>query len=522
MLDFTNPQIWWFLARASGIIAWALMTLTVVWGILLKTRILRGADNPEWLTATHRYISGLSLSMIAIHLFALWRDEYVQFGLTELFVPFASPWNPLAVALGIFAVYLILAIQITALLSKRLPEKLWKGIHLTSYITIVLVALHSGLAGSDVGAPWYTVISLILITTTTLAGVIRLVIAGRPKPARGTPAAGADSSTPSRALASAGAKARQGAKQAEQRFEAIVTDKKLVGDHTTLLTLTPKDRSAVEPWEAGAHITLHLPIGLERQYSLAGDPADQDQLVLGVADTGQWGGGSGWIHHKLNVGDVLSCSGPRNNFPLRASHHYQFIAAGIGITPIRALLHSIPQGRQWSLLYIGSDRDDMLFVDELEQLCGDRLTLWVTKERGQRPVLSEWVKNDADVYACGPQSLLDELETLVEPARLHLERFTPKQRERESEHESFTVIAARSGVTVSVSDNESMLDALEDAGVPLLASCKRGVCGSCEVPVIDGIPEHLDSVMSDADKDDLGIMYPCVSRSKTETLTVDA
>ena len=518
MIDFQDPQIWWFLARASGILAWVLMTLTVVWGILLKTRILRGADNPEWLKATHRYISGLSLSMIVVHLFALWRDEFVQFGVRELFVPFASEWNPVGVALGIFAVYLVLAIQITALSSKWLPEKVWKGIHLSSYVVIVLVALHSGLSGSDVGTPWYTVISLILITTTTLAGIIRIVIAGRATPKRpdisplgapGTPALGA-LAIPSRSP------------QPDPRFDAKVVDKHVVGDRIAVVTLQPLEPSALEPWEAGAHITLHLPIGLERQYSLASDPADHDRFTIAVADSGTWGGASGWIRHQLQVGDVVSCSGPRNNFPLRAAHRYQFIAAGIGVTPILSMVRSVPRGRNWSVLYIGSRRDDMVFVKELEDLCGDRLTVWETADKGHRPDLRQLLDQSADVYACGPTGFLDELETLVDPSRLHLERFTPKVRESTSSLGSFTVVAALSGVRADVSEDETIVDALSRVGVTLPTSCNRGVCGSCEVAVLAGTPEHLDSVMSDADKDEVGVMYPCVSRSKTATLTVNA
>src|SRR5210317_2407043 len=108
MLDFENPQVWWYLTRASAMVAWVLLTLTVVWGILLKTRILRGADNPEWLTVTHRYISGLALAMIFTHMGTLLLDEYISFGWTDILVPFATSFEPLAVALGIFAFWAII------------------------------------------------------------------------------------------------------------------------------------------------------------------------------------------------------------------------------------------------------------------------------------------------------------------------------------------------------------------------------------------------------------------------------
>ena len=516
MLDLQNPQIWWFIARASGIIAWALMTLTVVWGILLKTRILRGADNPDWLQNTHRYISGLSLSMIVVHLFALWRDEFIEFGLRELFVPFASAWNPVGVALGVFSLYLVVAIQATALLSKHLPDWLWKGVHLTSYVAIILVALHSGLVGSDVGAPWYTVISLILITTATLAGIVRVVIAGRATPRPAGPAA----KTSPRAPSSGPVVSSSAAPAKTETFPARVTQKRIVGDYGSVLTVEPIGPNSLEPWDAGSHLTLHLPTGDERQYSLAGDPADQNSLILGVANSGLPDGASGWINANVREGDILRCSGPLNHFPLRPSRRYQFIAAGIGITPIRAMLHSIPRGREFSVIYIGSSREEMLFLDDIVELSGDHLTVWVTQERGARPDLRQLVDPAADIYACGPQGFLDELETIVDPQRLHVERFSPKDRKSQSSHPSFTVIAARSGVSAVVAEDESIVDALGREGVELRASCKRGVCGTCEAAVVNGVPEHLDSVMDDADKDEMGIMFPCVSRSKSESLTI--
>lgn len=507
MLDFSNPQIWWFLTRASAIVAWALMTLTVVWGILLKTRILRGADNPEWLKVTHRYISGLAIAMIAVHLYSLWRDEYVEFGWADIFVPFRSSYETVAVTLGVFAFWLVVAIQVTALAAKWLPEWLWKGVHLTSYIAIALVAIHSGWAGSDVGAPWYTAVSLVLITTATLAGVIRLIIASRPRPQR----------TEAPALSTP----RQPHTQLN-RFHARVIGRESVGEGVAVFTLEPESTPREFEWEAGAHITLHLGNGLERQYSLAGDPADQKSLLLAVQNTRGEGGGSAWIHENLDIGDSIECDLPRNNFPLRPSHRYQFIASGVGITPIRSMLASLPASREWSLLYLGRNRSDMPFVDELERLYGDRVTIWCTGERQSRADLSSWVVPSADVYACGSPGLLDELEELVAPRRLHVERFEPKKRTSMSATDSFTVVAARTGLTSTVPSDSSLLEVLESNGVTLPTSCRRGVCGSCELRVIEGIPEHLDSVMTDQDKDELGIMYPCVSRSKTPILTVDA
>lgn len=504
MLDFENPQVWWYLTRASAMVASVLLTLTLVWGILLKTRILRGADNLEWLTVTHRYISGLAMAMIATHMGTLLLDEYIQFGWADILVPFATSFEPLPVALGIMAFWLIILVQVTALSSRWLPESVWKGVHLSSYLAIVLVGLHSGLVGTDVGTPWYTVVSLILITTATLAGIVRLVIAAREKP----PARTAISPASHEVSATA-------------RFRARVAERVTVGDDLVELTLTPLDRTVDLDWESGAHLTLHLENGMQRKYSLAGDPAEQDTLRLGVLNTHGEGGGSTWVHDNLQVGTEVDCDFPRNHFPLKPAKRYQFVASGVGITPLRSMIHSVPAGREWSLLYLGRNTDDMLFVDELTQEYGDRVTIWASQERGSRAPLEDLLDPVADVYACGSAELLASLEQLVAPKRLHLERFEPQVRTSNGRLDSFTVVAAASGTTVTVDADQTTLEALEGAGIELPASCRRGTCGTCEAAVLEGTPEHLDSVMSDLDKDELAVMYPCVSRSQTPSLTLN-
>jgi ferredoxin-NADP reductase len=509
MLDFSDPQIWWFLTRASAVVAWVLLTLTAVWGILLKTRILRGADNPEWLKITHRYISGLAMAMVALHIVTLVLDDYIDFGWADVLIPFAASFEPLPVALGVSAFWLLVAIQATALLAKWLPETLWKAIHLSSYGVLLLVALHSGLVGSDVGTPWYTAVSLVLITTATLAAVIRFIIAGREKPApRGTPVKPAATridaplSTPATS------------------FHARVVDRVNSSSGLAELTLTPVDNNLDLEWEAGAHLTLHLGNGLQRQYSLAGDPAEQNTLLIGVKNTGGPGGGSTWIHKNLHVGDEIVCDVPRNQFPLKPAHRYQFIASGIGITPLRSMLHALPSSREWTLLYIARSTEDMLFAEELVRLYGERVTLWATGERGFRPDLVGFIDPAAEVYACGSAQILDELERIVPAKRLHLERFEPKVRASGRAGESFRVVASASGVSVVVESQDTIIGALAKSGVVVPVSCNRGVCGTCEVRVLEGQPEHLDSVMSDADKDELGIMFPCVSRSLSPSLTI--
>jgi len=442
--------------------------------------------------------------MIVTHMGTLFLDEYIQFGWADILVPFATTFEPLPVALGIIAFWLIILVQVTALSARWLAESVWKGVHLSSYAAIVLVGLHSGMVGTDVGTPWYTVISLILITTATLAGIVRLVIAAREKP-------------PARPLTAPAVPQNS----AKTRFRARVVERVTVGDNLVELTLTPLDRTVDLDWDSGAHLTLHLENGMERQYSLAGDPAEQNTLRLGVLNTHGEGGGSTWVHDNLQIGAEVDCDFPRNHFPLKPAKSYQFVASGVGITPLRSMIHSVPAGREWSLLYLGRTTEDMLFVDELTRDYGDRVTIWASREQGSRAPLEDLLDPADDVYACGSAELLASLEQLVAPKRLHLERFEPQVRTSNGRLDSFTVVAAASGTTVTVDADQSTLEALEGAGIALPASCRRGTCGTCEAAVLEGTPEHLDSVMSDLDKDELAVMYPCVSRSQTPSLTLN-
>jgi predicted ferric reductase len=144
-----NPQFWWYLTRASGIVAWLMLTATVIWGILVSTKAFPNRRQPLWLLALHRWLAGLMLSFLAIHLVALVADSYVSFGLADLTVPYASEWKPGAVALGVVALWLLIAVQITSLAIRRLPRRFWRGVHLSSYVAFWLTSMHAAFAGTD-------------------------------------------------------------------------------------------------------------------------------------------------------------------------------------------------------------------------------------------------------------------------------------------------------------------------------------------------------------------------------------
>ena len=144
-----SPQFWWFLTRASGIVAWLMLTLSVIWGILLSTKAFPEQRRPQWLLALHRWLAGLTLSFLAIHLAALVADSYVSFDLADIAVPYASDWRPGAVALGVLAMWLLVAVELTSLAMKRLPRTFWRAVHLSSYMAFWLTSLHAAFAGTD-------------------------------------------------------------------------------------------------------------------------------------------------------------------------------------------------------------------------------------------------------------------------------------------------------------------------------------------------------------------------------------
>lgn len=512
VLDFSEPAVWWYITRASAIVAWVLLTMSALWGILLKTRILRGADNPDWLKVVHRFISSLAMLMVITHVVSLWMDSYIEFTVADLLIPFASSFEPLAVALGVIAMWVMVIVWITSVAMPWLPQGVWKAIHFTSYLSLFAVALHSGMVGSDVGTPWYTALSLVLVTMATLAGVIRVILTKRAAPRASAKDAPVQSSTPAVAQSS---RATNG-----PDFVAKVVARQMLTSSIVELTLTPVDSDYEVEWEAGAHITLHLGNGTERQYSLVGDPADNRSLRIAVLNTGGPGGGSQWIHDHVRVGMELGVDGPIQAFPLKAHHRYQFVASGIGITPLRAMMQSIPAGREWELVYLGRTREDMAYLEELEEQFPGKVRVWASAENGRRASLSSLIDPAAHVYACGSEGVLSELEKSVARDRLHLERFTPIDRSAEHTASQLSVTWEPTGQTIDVAPESTVLESLESAGVSLNASCRRGVCGSCELRVIDGEPAHMDSVMSDEDKDEIGVMYPCVSRAKSSSLTV--
>jgi sulfoxide reductase heme-binding subunit YedZ len=170
-----SSQVWWYVARSSGIVAWGLITASVVWGLLLSTRLLRLRPSPRWLLDLHRYLGGLAVVFTGFHIAGLVADSYTHFDLLSILVPMASQWRPGPVAWGVVGLYLLGAVEITSLMMDRIPRRVWHGIHLLSYGLFWVTAIHGATAGTDAANPWYvrgSVLSIVLVLGLTLYRVV--------------------------------------------------------------------------------------------------------------------------------------------------------------------------------------------------------------------------------------------------------------------------------------------------------------------------------------------------------------
>ncbi len=144
-----NPQVWWYLTRAAGIVAWLMLAASVIWGIVLSTKAFPEQRRPAWLLDLHRWLGGLAVSFTALHIVGLVADSYVHFGLADITVPFASGYRTIPVAVGVMAMWILAAVESTSLMMKRLPRQVWRRIHLASYAVFLLASTHAAFVGTD-------------------------------------------------------------------------------------------------------------------------------------------------------------------------------------------------------------------------------------------------------------------------------------------------------------------------------------------------------------------------------------
>jgi ferredoxin-NADP reductase len=313
----------------------------------------------------------------------------------------------------------------------------------------------------------------------------------------------------------------------EPGFDLRVTARDQVAADVVALTMARRDGGELPAWTPGAHVDVVLTPDLVRQYSLCGDPADRSVFRVAVLREQVSRGGSHLVHDAVEVGDVLTVRGPRNHFPLADAPRHLFLAGGIGITPILPMVAAAhARGSDWRLVYGGRTRESMAFRTLLCQTYPGRVDVLPQDETGLLPLAELLASPDPDtlVYCCGPEPLLAAVEAATAhwpSGSLHVERFAPRPDAGTGVDGDFKVELASSGRTVLVPEGRSILDALGDAGVQVLSSCREGTCGTCETGVLAGVPEHRDSLLTEAERAVGDVMMICVSRSRGERLVLD-
>jgi ferredoxin-NADP reductase len=316
----------------------------------------------------------------------------------------------------------------------------------------------------------------------------------------------------------------------DRTIALTVTDRRVVAHDQDVIALTMVGKD-LPRWHPGAHIDIHLPSGLVRQYSLCGDPETPDCYRIAVRRIPDGGGGSIEMH-GLTVGARVTTHGPRNAFPLTVPGHgsparrFRFIAGGIGITPILPMLR-LAHGRDvdWSMVYAGRSRDSLPFVDEVSEF-GDRVAIRTDDANGL-PTAEELLGDCPDgtaVYACGPAPMLTAIRSELagrDDVELHFERFAAPPVVDGTE---FTAAVASTGETVRVGAEETLLSALNRSGVHASYSCQQGFCGTCRtrvLSVLGGAVDHRDTLLTDPERDN-GLMLICISRAADGShLTLD-
>ncbi|MFI1710493.1 PDR/VanB family oxidoreductase [Streptomyces griseoruber] len=306
-----------------------------------------------------------------------------------------------------------------------------------------------------------------------------------------------------------------------------ISAKEGIAEGVVSLTLTHPGGARLPDWTPGSHIDLVLPDGTTRQYSLCGDRWDAHTYRVAVLREPAGRGGSAHVHDRLRPGDRVGVGGPRNQFPLVPSEKYLFIAGGIGITPLLPMVRQAELlGADWQLLYGGRTRASMAFREELTAAHGERVQVVPQDELGLLD-LAAWLgtpRPDTKVYCCGPAPLLAAVEAacVAWPAHaLRTERFTAAVQTPPVRKAPFEVELRRTGRTVTVTPDVSVLEAVRRAGAEVLSSCEQGTCGTCLTPVLAGRPDHRDSILADHERAVNDCMFPCVSRSCGDRLVLD-
>lgn len=290
--------------------------------------------------------------------------------------------------------------------------------------------------------------------------------------------------------------------------------------------LVPLDGGEMPAFEPGAHVDVVLQPGLTRSYSLVNNPRDRDYYEIAVHHAIDSRGGSRHIHQVWKVGEIVEISAPKNNFPMvEDASHTVLIAGGIGITPMLPMIARLEElGRSWELHYVAATPERAAYVSRLSPYAAANV-VYDGIEGGAKldlAVSSASAPDDAHLYCCGPAGMLDAFVAINKGrpgGNVHIEYFSAET--EVATDGGYSLELSRTGKTIEVGEGDTMLDALLSAGVNVGFACSEGVCGTCQVKVLSGAPDHRDHFLTDEEKAANSSVMVCCSGSKSAKLVLD-
>lgn len=298
------------------------------------------------------------------------------------------------------------------------------------------------------------------------------------------------------------------------------------------LQLVAEHGGPLPEYSAGAHIDLNIPEIGPRQYSLCGEHGNREYYEICIKLAPNSSGGSQYIHQKLQQGQRLTVSAPRNHFPLPQAGHYLLFAGGIGITPLLAMAEEIAkQGLDFELHYYLSRAQDTAFISRCAAPdLADKIFFHYSDAndslRRQTPACLRHPRAESAVIACGPDGFIQRLQDIMQqhqwrPGQLSFERFSNLQLTPAAGNQPFYIQLSSSGERYLVGPDQTIAEILLSAGADIMLSCEQGICGSCITNVLEGVPDHRDCVLTEEEKRDNTQITVCCSRSKSPVLVLD-
>lgn len=310
--------------------------------------------------------------------------------------------------------------------------------------------------------------------------------------------------------------------------EVIVSD--IVHETPSIISiyLSMPDGTPIGHYTPGAHIDVEGPTAITRQYSLCGRPDGDDAYVVAVKREPDSRGGSAALH-ELKVGDTLKISESRNLITIATeAEHHVLIAAGIGITPMLSIARYLDvRDGSFELHYFASSEEQAAFLPVLMEKCPEKLHAHMGVTRDEQNKIIEDMARSAEpgshVYVCGPQGFMEKVVALCSsrfrPEEIHLENFHAAELGDDVENTPFVV--ELDGESYDVPADRSIVDVLNENGAEIDTSCREGICGTCIMEVLEGIPEHRDNVLTAAEKEANETIATCISRARSPKIVLD-